>query len=105
MFDGIVAHVLQDRWQTKLKNKRLNDKKIRSFFKVQAFKIWWHLMAGKYIANNVNMNPLSYTSCDVRVISQKLRADPCSGYCKNMAAHYNITSGPALYVNVFIFLT
>lgn len=27
VFDGIVAHILQDRWQTKLKNKNLNDKK------------------------------------------------------------------------------
>lgn len=25
VFDGVVAHVLQDRWQTKLKNKSLND--------------------------------------------------------------------------------
>lgn len=58
-------------------------------------------MAGKCIANNFDVNPrFSYTSCDVRVKSQKLRADPCSGYCKNMAAQYNIISGPALYVNV-----
>lgn len=91
VFDGVVAHVLQDRWQTKLKNKSLND----------TLELWLHLMAGKCIANNVNVNPLSYTSCDVRVKSQKLRADPCLGYCKNMAALYNITSGPALYVNVY----
>lgn len=30
-------------------------------------------MARKYIVNNVNVNPLSYISCDVMVKSQKLR--------------------------------
>lgn len=35
VFDGVVAHVLQDRWQTKLKNKSLNHKKYALPLKVQ----------------------------------------------------------------------
>lgn len=38
MFDGIVAHILQDRWQTKLKNKSLNYKKYARSLKFQRLR-------------------------------------------------------------------